>query len=278
MKKIAVLTSVRNDVLFTDRWIAYYGAALGPENLYIQLDGLDQPVPDPATGVNAIPLPFVKRNVVAGEKARAKRASDLAAQLFADGYDLVIGTDIDEFLVVDPNTNKSLHQYLSDVPVRGCLSGLGLDVVQDTNTEPALDRGKGFLAQRSVAILSPRYTKNAILSEPLQWGSGYHRVKRRNFKIDPNLYMFHFGSVDRSVSDERLNDQDRIDQGWTEHQIRREKMFDQMLEITPVAGDDRFSSARSEMSWRRPFYAWNKPGHLKRNFVVQIPDRFKTIV
>lgn len=279
MKKIAVLTSVRNDDLFTHRWIRYYSDQLGAQNVYLQLDGMDQPVPDPATGINVIRHEFVKRHVVEGEKFRAKRASDLARKLLQeDGYDIVIGTDIDEFLIIDPAVGQGLAEYLSGLTIKGSVSGLGLDVVQNTQVEAALDRAQPMLAQRDYAVLSHRYTKPCVLSEPLRWGSGYHRVKGRNFRIDPNLFMFHFGSVDRSVSLARLNDPDRIEQGWTEHQIRREKMFDEMLEVERVDADSRFASARREMTWRRPFFAVNKPGYLRKDFLVNIPKRFKDIV
>ncbi len=278
-KKIAVLTSVRNDVMFTDRWIKYYSSCFGAENLYIQLDGMDQPIPDKDTGVNVIRHEFVKRNVVVGEKFRAKRASELAKKLFTEmGYDIVIGTDIDEFLVVDPDLNTPLSDYLSGLSIKGSISGLGLDVIQKEDTETGIESDRPFLAQRRFAVLSHRYTKPAVLSEPLQWGSGYHRVKGRNFRIDPNLFMFHFGSVDRSVSAERLNDRDRIDQGWTAHQVKRDKAFSDVLMMDPVDGDERFASARFEMKWRRPLYALNKPGQLRKRSLVTIPKRFENVV
>ena len=44
--------------------------------------------------------------------------------------DLVIGTDVDEFLIVDPMLGVSLAEYLSTAEVRGSLSALGLDVVR----------------------------------------------------------------------------------------------------------------------------------------------------
>jgi hypothetical protein len=278
MKKIAVITSVRNDTVFTDRWIGYYSEQFGSNNLYVQLDGLDQPLPDPSYGVNVIRHEFIRRNVVAGEKFRAARASELAAKLFADGYDLVIGTDIDEFLLVDPKLKESLKAYLSRKRIKNSLSGLGVDVVQNTAVEPALDASRPFLDQRSYALLSHRYTKPCILSKPLRWGSGYHRVKGHNFRIDPNLFMFHFGSVDRSVSSARLSDKDRIEQGWTTHQIRREKMFEDVMQLKPLDGDERFASARRSMTWIRPVFAINKPGPLRANGLILIPARFRGLV
>ena len=45
LKKIAAITMARNDEFFLERWIKYYGDALGKDNLYIYLDGEDQTIP-----------------------------------------------------------------------------------------------------------------------------------------------------------------------------------------------------------------------------------------
>ena len=45
MKRIAAITMVRNDAFYLRKWTAWYGAQLGEENLYILLDGRDQPIP-----------------------------------------------------------------------------------------------------------------------------------------------------------------------------------------------------------------------------------------
>jgi len=44
-KPIAVISMVRNDSFFTEKWISYYGKHLGFEHLYLFLDGMDQKVP-----------------------------------------------------------------------------------------------------------------------------------------------------------------------------------------------------------------------------------------
>ena len=44
MKKIAALTMVRNDDFYLRKWVEYYGAQLGRENLYIWFDGTDQTI------------------------------------------------------------------------------------------------------------------------------------------------------------------------------------------------------------------------------------------
>jgi len=43
---------VRNDTFFADKWISYYGAQLGYENLYLFVDGMEQPLPKEAKKIN----------------------------------------------------------------------------------------------------------------------------------------------------------------------------------------------------------------------------------
>ena len=50
MKKIAALTMVRNDDFYLRKWVEYYGAQLGRENLYIWFDGTDQTIGDFCAG------------------------------------------------------------------------------------------------------------------------------------------------------------------------------------------------------------------------------------
>lgn len=277
MKRIAAITSVRNDTMFLDRWIAHYGAAFGPENLHVFIDGMDQSVPAPETGVKVHRIEYVPRPVVAGDKERARRASALAKELL-HAMDIVIGTDVDEFLIVDPALGVSLAEYLSAVAIPGSLSALGLDVVRHLDKEAPIDRTRPFLDQRHHAKISDRYTKALILSEPLDWGSGQHRVRGRNFRIDPNLYLLHFGSVDRAVAEARATDADRIKEGWTAHQKRRDALFEEIRQADPIPADERFASARRAMTLCRSPLKWNKPGRLRSGSVVVLPDRFKGLV
>ena len=53
MKKIAALTMVRNDDFYLRKWVEYYGAQLGKENLYIWFDGTDQAIAPFCEGTHA---------------------------------------------------------------------------------------------------------------------------------------------------------------------------------------------------------------------------------
>lgn len=277
MKNIAVISTVRNDAFFTPRWLDYYGRAFGSESLYLILDGRDQSLPEHPNGAHILTMPHVPSDIITGEKRRAKRTSDLASALF-HSYDIVIAVDIDEFIAVDPALNLTLAQYLTELEFPGSISALGLDVIQNTALEEKIDHSRPLLAQRRYAQISDRYTKPAIINQPLRWGSGQHRIKGQNFRVDPHLFLFHFGNVDRSEAEARMNDLDRVAAGWTEHQERRNALFDKVATTTPIDGDARFTTARQELASNRRWYALNKPGRLRANDIVTLPKRFRDIV
>ena len=277
IKKIAAITTVRNDDMFLERWIRYYGDALGMKNLYVFLDGHDQPIPEAAQGVNTLYLPYMPRKRVPAMRRRAQVMSFLARGLFKY-YDGVIVTDVDEFLVVDPKCGVPLNEYLSSSQARSSLSGLGLDVGQHIELEGRLDLSRPFLEQRAFAHLSSRYTKPSVSFAPVTWGSGMHRVKGKNFHIDPNLFLFHFGMVDYELATGKTADGDRISTGWSNHLSRRERLFKIIAESEPIDGDGYFPKARKYQTWHRPIYAWNKPAMIPNNPVVRIPQRFAGII
>ena len=271
VKKIAAITMARNDMFFLSRWIAYYGEQLGNENLYVLLDGTDQEVPENAENVNVTKLEHVDMSRAAGDKYRIGKLSDLAGQLL-EKYDIVIGCDADEFLVVDPNLNVGLAQYLSGKKINTTLSGLGMDVGQNMKLEKTLDTSKSFLEQRGFALLSTRYTKPVVINKPVRWGSGFHSVKGHNFHIDKNLFLFHFGAVDMDmlVSKAAARGAD-----WVNHLKRRGNGTINDVTKRGARGEVYMKVARVMQQFLRPIYALDKPGILGIKWVVKIPERFK---
>lgn len=270
-KRIAAITMARNDDFFLARWIAYYGKNFGTENLYILLDGTDQKTPYNAGRAHITKLEHSDMSRAAGDKYRINKLSELAARLL-ETYDIVIGCDADEFLVVDPDTNMSLAQYLSTIKINTSVSGLGLDVGQDMNNEPALDPDAPFLFQRTRALLSTRYTKPVVINRPVAWGSGFHSISGRNFHIDPNLYLLHFGAIDMQmlVSKAASRGPD-----WVNHLRRRGNGTINMVTKLRPRGERAMKIARVMQRIFRPIYAFDKPGMLGIKIVVSIPERFK---
>lgn len=277
--RIAAVTMARNDLFFLTRWVKYYGTQLGYEHLYVLLDGDDQEIPAHSEGVHFKKLPHKILSRAKGDKYRIGLLSNLAQELFQKGYERVIGTDADEFIVVDPKLGVSLVDYLSGLPIRTSLSPLGLDLGQHTEKEPlSLNPDVSLLKQRQYAVLSSRYTKASILAKPVRWGSGYHRVKHHNFHIAKDLYLVHTGYCDIEMIAKRVGDTTRIKAGWEAHLGRRARTISLTTHSEAIDGDKIFDKARRLQSIFRPIYALNKPlmPYFKPK-VIRIPDRFQEI-
>ena len=272
-KKIAAITMARNDEFFLSRWVKYYGRELGPENLYIILDGLDQKIPKNATDANIIKLPHIDMSRATGDKYRIRKISNHAKDLFQK-YDIVIGCDSDEFLVVDPRIKKSLGEYLSNLKINTSVSGIGMDVGQHLKKEQKLDTRKSLMDQRGYALLSTRYTKPVVLNMPVNWGSGFHSVRGHNFHIDNNLYLLHFGAVDMKMLTDKAK---KRGPDWVNHLNRRGNGTINNITKKRPHGESVIKTARIMQRICRPIYALDKPGMLGLKIVVKIPTRFKKI-
>ena len=279
MKKIAAITMVRNDDFYLRKWVEYYSRELGgKEHLYIYFDGLDQEIAPFCEGTHAVKVPKIGTQVVSAEKGRLKHLSEKAAELMAQGYDLVIGVDADEFVVVDPKLGKTLVEYLSELKIKGSVSGLGLDFGQKLGEEPDVTDEKPFLRQRHYAQLGTRYTKPSILAQPYTWGSGFHRIKGHNFHIAKDLYLFHFGYFDMKRLQDRFQDKDRLAQGWGKHMKKRSRAIRLVTNLKARKFEPWTRFARSVQTLVRPPYAWNKPAMFGLRIIVRIPDRFQDLV
>lgn len=270
LKKIAVITMARDDEFFLSRWIAYYGKQFGTENLYILLDGTDQKKPKNAGKAHIEKLPHTAMSRAAGDKYRIGKLSALAHELLKK-YDIVIGCDSDEFLIVDPDTRKTLSEYLSGLKIKTTVSGLGLDIGQHMKLEHALDTNMALLEQREYALLSTRYTKPVVINKPVNWGSGFHSVKNHNFHIDKNLYLLHFGAVDMNMLITKAKSRGT---DWVNHLRRRGNgTINAVTKLSPRP-EKYMRLARAMQRIFRPIYAFDKPGMLGLKRVVKLPKRF----
>ena len=278
MKRIAALTMLRDDAPFLRKWVEYYGAQLGRNNLYVYFDGLDQAVPDFCEGVNVTVVEHIGGNVHQADRGRVDFLSARARELFGR-YDIVIGTDVDEFLVVDPALGKTLPEFLSSVRTGlSSVSGLGIDVGQKLPDEAPVDWDRPLLSQRRFAKLSTRYSKTNTLLRPASWGSGFHRIRNGNFHIADGLYLFHFGCVDIDRIKSKMGDRVLSEAGWKKHLEKRTGTI-RLVSSRRARSWDRWTRiARHIQNAVRPPYAWNKPSMFEARIVITIPERFRTVV
>lgn len=277
IKRICALTMCRNDEFYLRKWVEYYGSQLGKENLYIFFDGKDQVVPSFCEGTNVELVDKIPGKVVAFDRNRLNFLSDKAERLFKR-YNLVIGTDTDEYLIVDPSLGKSLKEFLSALEIDTSVSGLGVDVGQKLGEEGDIREDMPFLQQRQYARLSTRYTKPSVIARPVRWGSGFHRIKGHNYHIVKNLYLFHTGYFDMKRIESRFSDTTRFENAAQKHIKKRSKNIKLVSTRKAWKWEWMTAIARVMETIFRPPYAINKPSLLELALIVRIPERFRNII
>lgn len=168
---IAVLTNVRTDTFFLALWVAYYGNLFGRENLHIMLDGDDWTPQVDLSGVNLHVVPDVPRERTLRLGFTSRWQSRHAAGLLKGGTDLVLRTDIDEFVAADPASGMDLPALLASLPEGAAAAALGLDVIQAPEEGP-LDTARPILAQRRHAILTREFCKLVAIRRHVRWMGG----------------------------------------------------------------------------------------------------------
>ncbi|NGN95614.1 glycosyltransferase family 2 protein [Nocardioides sp. KC13] len=190
--RIAVLTIARDEGEMLARWVDHYGRQAGHENLIVFDDGsTDGSTDGLACTVQHLPG-FRKGNFEAG---RMGLASGVAHGLLGI-YDVVIFTDVDEFLIPDPARYADLSDYLARRPER-VIAPFALNVIHHTAVEGPLIDGKPILGQRAYAQFAPLMCKPSVKRVPAAWTSASHGIKAP-YVPDPGLFMVHmkFADVD----------------------------------------------------------------------------------
>lgn len=114
---------VKDDAFFLERWVRHYAAQLGGrEHLYVVTDGPEPELRAIAEGCSVILSPFDP----AGEHFERRRWALLQklTEALAIKYDCVITGDVDELVVVDPDTGcATLPDYLGRFEEPAALAG-----------------------------------------------------------------------------------------------------------------------------------------------------------
>lgn len=193
--RAVAMTMVRDESDMLPRWIDYYGRQLGVQNLIVLDDNSTDGSTDdlPCMLYRLPPEPWKRR----WAPTRARLANGLARGLLACN-DVVIFTDVDEFLVPDPDKHDGLLDYLahrSDWPV---IAPLAFDVMHNARVEPAFDPDRPLLEQRRFVKFSPAMCKPLLKRVPANWEPAFHAI-HASFEVDPDLFMLHLKYYDETA-------------------------------------------------------------------------------
>jgi hypothetical protein len=201
--QVVAITMVRNEVFFLEKWIAHYGAQLGHEHLYVLLHGNAAELRGLDNRVNFINIPVRKNDTVGYDRFNEDRFSFINAlgNELNNYFDWVIVTDVDEFMVVDPDLGVNLPEYLAQTQSDTVLSVIGLDVTHRTDDEPdSLNLDENILAQRQFCRFQPLYCKPAIASKAIKRAKGNHYSTHKTLTFGSGLYLFHLKFMDHDFS------------------------------------------------------------------------------
>lgn len=232
MQSIAcAITMVRDDSFFLKIWLDYYGRELGPENCYVINHGREAEVAELAAEANVIGIPGDTHRNFDGRRWRMLNGFVSGLRSY---YKHVIVGDVDELVVMDPERNLSLLEFLDLRRPKRVFTPLGLEVIHrvDIEQQPINDR---VLGPRRHIRLAPHYSKPCILSVNATISRGGHYTDYDQMLSPDPLYLFHLKYCDMTNYQEVLN--------------RRNALVDDIGEQDPNAvgvGGHWFKSNRSE--------------------------------
>jgi glycosyl transferase family 2 len=200
--RVAALTMSRDEGAMLSRWVAYYGGQLGMDNLLVIDDNsVDGSTEGLECDVWRLPAPPWKQPWIS---TRRRIVNDLSRALLVC-YDVVMVTDVDEFLVPDPALHAGLVDYVRSSN-RNVVAPLAVNVLHNRRIEPALDPSRAVLEQRHFVKFAPGLCKPLIKRIPAEWMAGFHGIKAP-FEVDRELLLLHmkYHDVDsmREVWDHR---------------------------------------------------------------------------
>ena len=190
--RVVVLTMARNEAFMLPRWIDYYGRQVGVDNLIVLDDNSDDGSTDglACTRLRLPPGPWKSP----WPPTRLALVNGMSRGLLAC-YDVVVFTDVDEFLVPDPARHAGLVDYLGSKRRQDVIAPLALNVVHKPDLEPALDPEQPVLAQRRFAKFVPGMCKPLLKRIPANWTAAFHGIANP-FEIHRDLLMLHLKYCD----------------------------------------------------------------------------------
>lgn len=196
-KKLAcVVTMVKDDYAFLERWVGYYGAIFGRDALYVVNHGGDARVAEIAAGCSLVDLPGDFQTNF--DMVRWRLFNGLQQGL-RGYYNFVIITDVDEFVVVDPKSGLGLDEFLAKRRGKVTVTPIGVEVVHQPALEPEPIGAGPMLGPRRYARFTTAYSKPIIFNHEVKLARGGHYSTDPELKVFRNLYLFHMRFADEAL-------------------------------------------------------------------------------
>jgi glycosyltransferase involved in cell wall biosynthesis len=110
-------------------------------------------------------------------------------------YDVVLFTEIDEFVAVNPDYNYSLSEFIENMD-EDFVRCSGWNVIHNVEKESPLDLTKNIMAQRQYGAHAEQFSKCLISKVPLAWGMGFHTSFGKEERKDLLLVHLHYFDLD----------------------------------------------------------------------------------
>lgn len=286
---MCAMTMVGGDHFFLRRWVDYYGAQLGRENLFVLSHGGDPEHQRIAEGANVIYLPYDETRNCFNQR-RWQMLSRFTSG-FTRYYNWVICGDVDELVVVDPAVGSSLPDYVAQMGAGRdrpkVLTPFAIEMVHNPTLEPEpITEGRNILDVRRIFRLNANYAKPCIVRDVIEFVPGGHYGSHPTLHLDPHLYLFHLRFIDYEMTEARLAKRraQRNLQSGALDEVSREKTgwdtawdtYQLLSRETPRAETVDFPEFRQEMidGWRQKKVVFWAPGGARPKGVYRLPARF----
>jgi Glycosyl transferase family 2 len=285
-KSIAAVTMSYNESHFVPLWIKYYSSLFGAECCHVIDHGSDDRSTSNLANVNVLRIPRSPKH----NQKRTNFVSNFVSSLL-EWYEVVLYTDIDEFLVADPEKYINLVDFCDRMthPVVNAIGFAIHHVPEDSPIEPS----QPVLGQRRWGRLQFAMCKPLVTRVPIRWTPGFHTANHP--MVFDDLYLFHLHDYDLDVTFQRLAMTRAMSWGdgppdhyqrWPDEKYKA--MLDSICRFkryadVPFKPDDTF--IRPRLQWALDFVAQNPNkadqfylhGNEMTYDLVRIPDRFMGI-
>jgi hypothetical protein len=199
----AAWTMVRNDDFFLKLWVDYYSQVLPRNQLFILVDGADSTLPSGIEGCQIITFP--KSVMEEGwDRKRWNFLSSFSSSL-ATRFDVVLGGDVDELIVLDPETGRNPIQHILEHTQTDVISPFAIEIIHRLDLEEPLDPTRPILSQRRFGRINATYCKPCIHRVPIKWSIGQHYSDRPELALSKHLFLFHLRYIDKEMLLSRQN-------------------------------------------------------------------------